>query len=226
MEQNYSCKFCNVRFHKESTLATHLCVKKRRFMDIESTGSRLGFMAFRKFYDLTTNSKKDKTIEEFINSPYYSDFVKFGHHLANLKPMHMEEFIEFAIRSGLKIKEWHRDEVFYYYIENFIKKEPPTSAVERSIIEIVGWCEKNACEFTQFFNTITANEFVHMLKMGKISPWILYLSSTGTVALAKFNEEHAEIIKDIIDPSFWVKKFKKQTEDVDHIREILGQSGI
>jgi hypothetical protein len=34
------------------------------------------------------------------------------------------------------------------------------------------------------------------------------------------------MIADIIDPGFWMKKFKKQDDDVDFIKDLLEQAGI
>jgi hypothetical protein len=226
MEQNYQCKFCGTKFHKESTLTTHMCVKKRRHMDLNSTGSRFGFRAFQRFFERTTNAKALKTTEDFINSPYYIDFVKFGNHLALLKPVHIERYIDFVIMSGAKLKDWSKDFVYELYVEDLVKKEPADSAVERSITEMSDWCEKNNVPFDKFFTSISANEAAYLIKTGKISPWVLYLASTGDQLMNKFNDDHAKMIGAIIDPGFWMKKFKKADEDVDYIRSVLEQANL
>lgn len=226
MEQNYTCKFCGTKFHKETTLSTHMCVKKRRHMDINTAGSRLGFRTFQRFFEKSTQSKTQKTIDDFINSPYYIDFVKFGNHLALIKPVHLEKFIDFVIMGGLKLKDWTRDDVYYLYVEDLVKKEPAISATDRTITEIMEWCDKNGVEFHLFFDTINPNEAAYLIKTGKISPWVLYLSSGGEKLLNKFNEDHAKIIGNVIDPGFWMKKFKKSDEDVDYIKSILEQGNL
>jgi len=226
MEQNYQCKFCETKFHKESTLATHMCVKKRRHMEIDTPGSRFGFRAFQRFYDFSMKTKKLKTTEDFINSQYYIEFVKFGHHLADLKPMYPDKFIDFVLIKGVKLKDWTKDDVYYIYIEELVKKEPAVSATERTITEIMNWSEKNGKPFNDFFNEVSANEAASMIKTGKISPWVLYLAGSGANLEAKFNEDHGKMIGDVIDPGFWMKKFKKADEDVEYIRSLLEQAGL
>lgn len=226
MEQNYVCKFCGAQFHREKTLSTHICTKKRRHMDADSTGPRLGFRVFQKFYELTSNSKNQKTLQEFIDSRYYIDFVKFGNHLALLKPIYMDEFVSYVIKNNFKLSDWSKDYVYFCYLQELLKTEPSSAAVERTISEIVDWCGKNSVEFREFFKKITPNEASHMIRFGKISPWVLYLSSTGSELISKFNEDHTKIIDVIIDPGFWMKKFKKNKEDVDFIRSILDGSGL
>lgn len=221
MEQNYECKFCNKKFHKEQTLTTHICVKKRRYMDKDTAGSRFGFRVYQRFYELSTKSKKPKTMDDFIDSPYYIDFVKFGNHLALLKPMFTDKFIDFVILGQVKLKDWCKDEIYYLYIDNFVKSEPAMSATERTILEMSEWCDKNGHPINEFFNQISPNEAAHMIMTGKISPWVIYLSDTGGNLTHKFNEDHARMVSSILDSGFWIKRFKKESDEVDHIKSVL-----
>jgi hypothetical protein len=203
-----------------------MCVKKRRHMEIDTAGSRLGFRTFQRFFERTTRSKTLKSTEEFINSPYYTEFVKFGHHLAALKPVHADKYIDFVIMAGLKLKDWTKDEVYDLYIIDLLKKEPAVGAVERSISEMADWATTNGTEFINFFKDVNSNEAAYMIKTGRISPWVLYLAASGDALMTRFNEDHAKIIGEIIDPGFWSKKFRNNEDDVDFIRNILDQSGL
>lgn len=195
-------------------------------MEINSTGARLGFRAFQRFYDLTVNSKKQKSTDEFINSAYYIDFVKFGNHLALLKPLHTEQYIDYVIMNGVKLKDWTKDFVYEFYIENLVKKEPASSATDRTITNIMEWCDLNNEEFSEFFSKVSTNEAAYLIKTGKISPWVLYLSASGGNLMDRFNDDHSRIIGAVIDPGEWKKKFKKNEEDVDFIRNLLEQARI
>lgn len=223
--QQFECKFCGTKFHKETTLGTHMCVKKRRSMEIDTPASRFGFRAYQRFYELSASSKKPKTVQEFIESPYYIEFVKFGHHLVALRPVYPEKFIEFVIRNSIKLKDWTKDYVYDVYIKDLIRKEPPEAAVERSITEIMEWTTTNNTSFNTFFTQISANEAAHLIRTGKISPWVLYLCETGGNLMERFNEDHAKIIGDIIEPGFWKKRFK-DNDDVEYISSVLDASGL
>lgn len=225
MIQAFDCKFCGKKFHKEGTLVTHMCVKKRRHMEADTIESRFGFRTFQRFYDITMSAKKPKTMAEFIDSPYYIDFVKFGNHLAILKPVYPEQFIDFVITNGIKLKDWSKDFVYDTYVEALVKKEPAVAATDRTISSIMEWSASNGTEFTGFFNDVSANEAANMIRTGKISPWVLYLCATGGTLMDRFNDDHAKVISGIIDPKFWMKKFKKD-DDVEYIRTLLEQVGL
>lgn len=225
MEQ-HECKYCKKKFHKIETISKHICVKKQRHLDINTAGSRFGLRAFQKFYELTTQSKKPKSIEEFINSPYYIDFAKFGNHLAALKPLYIDKYIEFVIMNGVKVKDWTKDYVYDTYVIDVIKKEPANSATDRSITEIIEWCDKNKILFSDFFFSISTNEAAYLIRTGRISPWVLYLAPTGEQLMNRFNEDHGKMIGGIIDAAYWMKVFKREPDDVEYIRTLLEQSGL
>lgn len=226
MQQPHTCKYCNKSFAKLATLNTHVCIKKRRHADINTAGSRFGLRTFQKFYELSMNSKKIKTPQEFIDSAYYIDFAKFGNYIATLKPVYPEQFIEFVIKNGIDLKNWTKDSTYEIYIENLTKTEPADSATDRSIIQIMEWCNKNNTSFDNFFADISTNEAAYLIKTGKISPWVLYLATSGEQLMTRFNEEHGKIIGVMIDPSIWTRKFKKLPADVEFIRSLLDQAGL
>jgi len=226
MKQEFQCKYCSVKFHKETTLIRHMCVKKQRYIDIDQQGSRFGLRAFQRFYEISTKSKKLKTVDEFIDSPFYIDFAKFGNHLSALKPIYIDKYIDFVILNSVKIKDWTKDFVYDLYIEDLVKKEPANSATERTITEIIGWCDKNNVSFDQFFSVINVNEATHLIKTGRISPWVLYLAGSGDLLMKRFNDDHANAIAPIIDAGFWMRKFKKDKDDVEYIRTLLSDAGL
>jgi len=225
MIQEFECKYCKNKFHKASTLSKHMCVKKRRHMEVDTPASRLGFRAFQRFYDITTNVKKQKTMHDFIDSPFYIDFVKFGNHLASLRPVYPDRFSDFVIKNSVKLKDWTKDFVYYTYVDNLVKSEPAEAATDRTITEIIAWTSQNNTIFTEFFYKVSPNEAAHMIKTGKISPWVLYLCNSGGELMDKFNDDHAKTIGSIIDPGFWMKKFKNNN-DVEYIKSILEQAGL
>jgi hypothetical protein len=220
------CKFCKKSFKSANTLSVHICVKKRRHMEADLPAARIGFRVFQRFFELTTNSKTAKTLTEFIDSSFYIDFVKFGHYLVDLKPINIEVFIDFVIKNGLKIKDWNKEFVYDQYIEDLVKKEPADHAVERSIISMAEWSESNGVPISEFFNKVSANEAAHLIRRGRISPWVLYLAQTADNLVSSFTADHAKMIGHLIDSSFWHKKFKKNADDVEFISDILISSGL
>jgi hypothetical protein len=226
MELNYKCEYCGKKFAKESTLVVHVCEQKRRHLSKNEKHVQMGLMTYQKFYDLTQKAKKPKTFEEFIASPYYTAFVKFGSFMVNTAPIYPERFIEYVIRSGVKLDHWCRDELYDQYISELIKIEPADGAIQRSINTMISWAEKNSANWEHYFAYVNLNRAVHDIKEGLISPWLILNTREGKNMLRRMNDEQLEIIGSVIDPLFWQKKFKTLPADLALVKDVIVEAKI
>jgi hypothetical protein len=64
------------------------------------------------------------------------------------------------------------------------------------------------------------------IKDGKISPWLVINSINGREMLKKFNDEQLTAVSTIMDLPFWMNKFKKQSADVELVKQIIKESNI
>lgn len=223
---NYTCVHCNKVYTKETTLVAHMCEQKRRALQQNEKRVQAGYMTYNRFYRLTQAAKKDKTYEEFCKSPYYNAFVKFGSFINNINPLYPDKFMDFVIKSGVKLDHWCRDELYETYVVEMVKVEPVDSAIRRSIQTMMEWADENNSNFAHYFNYVNLNRAVHHVNNGLISPWIIYNCKAGQKMLANFNDEQLDILGKHIDPVFWKNKFKNAQDDVTLVKEICKESGI
>ena len=108
IDRPYTCQYCQTSYTKEKTLAVHLCEQKRRHLQKDERRVQLGYMTFVRFYQISQKLDGTKTYEEFCKSPYYNAFVKFGSFVSNVKPMYPENYIDYVIKSGVKLDHWCR----------------------------------------------------------------------------------------------------------------------
>jgi hypothetical protein len=225
-DQPFNCVHCGKAFMKEKTLYAHMCENKRRAMQKDEKRVQAGYMAFNKFFRVRQGGKKDKTYEDFCKSPYYNAFVKFGSFINNVLPLYPEKFMDFVIKSDVKIDHWCRDELYDMYLFEMIKTEPVESAVQRSLQTMMEWGDVSGAQFNHYFNYVNLNKAVHDIRNGKISPWVLLNSKPGKELLNKFNDEQLDMIAPAFDLPFWLKKFKSVPADVLLVKEICTEAGI
>ena len=225
-DQPFNCVHCGKAFMKEKTLYAHMCENKRRAMQKDEKRVQAGYMAFNKFFRVRQGGKKDKTYEDFCKSPYYNAFVKFGSFINNVLPLYPEKFMDFVIKSDVKIDHWCRDELYDIYLFEVIKTEPVESAVQRSLQTMMEWGDVSGAQFNHYFNYVNLNKAVHDIRNGKISPWVLLNSKPGKELLNKFNDEQLDMIAPAFDLPFWLKKFKSVPADVLLVKEICTEAGI
>lgn len=211
---------------KEGTLMVHICEQKRRALAKSEKHVVVGYDAFNKFFKMSQNAKGDKTYEEFCKSPYYNAFVKFGSFVANVNPLYPDQFIHFVITSGVKLDHWCRDELYDKYVVDLIRKERVETALERSINHMIEWGEANNAAWNHYFHYVSLSRATYDIKDGKISPWVILNSKSGKEMLRKFDDSQLNAISSIIDPPFWVSKFKKLTADVELAKQVVKESNL
>jgi hypothetical protein len=226
LDQDAKCKFCGKGFMKESTLAAHLCEPKRRFQQKDEIGVRIGFNAWLKFYELTQGSAKTKTYEGFSESSYYKAFVKFGRHLHSIRAINPTAYTEWVIKNNKKLDHWTKDQLYQEYLFSYLRREQPQDALERGVVEMQDWATEHKSVVTHFFLYASASRICSMVGHGRISPWLIYCSDSGTACLSRMNEEQIAMIWNWIDPDFWKKKLHDYAPDAEWCRHILKEVGF
>lgn len=226
MQLSYKCEYCGKEFVKEKTLAVHVCEQKRRHMSKGEKHVQAGLLTFQKFYEFTSNGKTQKNFDEFASSPYYTAFVKFGSFLINTAPIYPEMFIEYVIKSGVKLDHWCRDELYDSYISELIKKEPADGAIQRTIKTMMEWADANSAPWEHYFQYVNLNRATHDIKEGLVSPWILLNTKSGKDMLQRMNDEQLEIVGPVVDPQFWMRRFKALPADVELVKDVIKEAKI
>jgi len=222
----YACQYCNTKFQKEKTLAVHLCEQKRRALAKTEKHVVLGYDAYNRFYRKTQNSRQDKTYDEFAKSAYYNAFVKFGSFVSNVNPLYPDRFIDYVVTSGVKLDHWCRDELYEKYVLDLIKTETVETALQRSINHMMSWADANNAQWNHYFNYVSLSRASFDIRDGKISPWVLLNCASGKKMLSNFNDEQLASIGNIIDPQFWMRRFKQHPADLEFVRQVIRESNI
>ena len=222
----YVCEYCGTGYTREKTLAVHMCEKKRRVLQKDEKRVRFGFYAFQRFYKLSAGTKKEKTYEDFCNSPYYNAFVKFGSFINNVRPLYPERYIDHVVTSRVKLDHWCREEMYEKYANELIRKEGVETALERSIQTMVDWAKEKEAAYNHYFLYVSTNRMTWDIKDGKISPWLVLNCLNGKQALSKLNDEQLSMLGSVLDPSHWALRFKRQPKDVELAKQIVKSAGI
>jgi hypothetical protein len=226
MAESYTCQYCGHKFTKEKTLAVHVCEQKRRALAKTDRHVVLGFDTYNRFYRTTQNAKHDKTYEEFAKSPYYNAFIKFGSFVSNVNPLYPDRFIDYVVRSGVKLDHWCREDLYDKYVIDLIKKEQSEVALERSIKCMMEWADKNDSAWNHYFRYASLSRATYDIKDGKISPWLVLNCGSGKEMLKKFNDEQLNAIGSVMDVQFWLAKFKRLPADVELVREVVKEYSL
>jgi hypothetical protein len=224
-ETKYSCEFCNRSFIKESTIISHVCEYKQRWLNKDLQGNRLGFQAWLQFYKKHTASKKQKTYQEFIKNAYYIAFVKFGNYCININALNISRYVDWLLKNQIKIDTWCSDTIYSRYLCEYLRNEDPLDAIARSIETTIEKAKEENILSKDYIRYGNANKICYSVTTGKISPWLLYQSVSGTNFLDKLHEDQVKMIIDYINPEQWALKFRKDPDATTQVKQLLDQAG-
>jgi len=224
-KQQYGCDFCGRNFVRESTIASHLCEYKQRWMNKDLQGNRIGFQAWLQFYKKNSTSKKKRTYEEFIKSAYYVAFVKFGTYCTDTNALNVSRYVDWLCKNQIRLDSWYSDKNYTKFLIEYLREEDPLDAIARSIEFTISIVENQGVLSKDCLRYINKNKICHAITIGKISPWLLYQSDSGTKFLDDLDATQVKMIIDYINPEQWAIKFKRNPDKVKEIKDLLNAAG-
>lgn len=224
-ETNFSCDFCNKSFARESTIAKHMCEKKRRWNEQDLPGNRIAFQSWLKFYAKNTANTKKRSYLDFIHSSYYLGFVKFGHYCVDIKCINVNRFVDWLLKNNKHLDKWASDTFYTEFIIDYERTEDPLDALARSIETTSEIAKEYGVPTHDCLRYVNRNKLCQEITAGRISPWMLYHSASGIQLIEDLDETQQKIILDYIDPEKWAIRFKRYTDSVTQVKDLLKQGG-
>jgi len=228
-ESKNTCKYCDKSFLKLSTLSVHLCEPKRRWQQESETGVQLGLRAYLRFYETTQGSARLKSYADFVASPYYNAFVKFGRYCQDIRCINFVNYLDWLLKNNKKIDHWCSDGLYTEWLPDYVKREAVSDALERALREMESYAESNTDlkgGFGDYFRYGNSNRICFHISTGRISPWVVFNCATGVEFLDSVTEEQIGMILPMIDPDSWQRRFREYLADVEWVRDILAKAGL
>jgi hypothetical protein len=225
VDTKYQCQYCKQQFSRETTLASHLCEPKRRHQERNEKGVQLGLQAYLKFYEYSQGSARLKTWDNFVESPYYRAFVKFGRYCQSIRAINPVRFMDWLLKHNKKIDRWCSDQLYTEYLIEYLKYESVEDALTRTLLTAIAWGDETGCPDRDFLRHGNINRICHQITVGKISAWALYNCSVGQEFLDRLPAEQLPVIWNYIDADQWHNLFRGRPGDQQYVRDILKKAG-
>jgi len=224
-KSKFGCEFCGRTFLRESTVLKHICEYKHRWLEKDRLGNRLGFQAWLQFYKKNSASKKQRTYEEFIKSAYFTAFVKFGNHCVEINALNVSRFADWLVKNQIKIDTWCSDTNYNKYLIEYLRTEDALDAIHRSVEATIELATEEGIHSKDYLRYGNRYKICYAITTGKISPWMLFQSTSGVEFMDKLDSTQVKMIIDYIDPEKWALKFHRESESVRQVKEILTIAG-
>lgn len=220
-ETLFKCDHCGRAFRQESTLAVHVCEQKRRRQEQHTPAVRLAFHGFLEFYRIAQGTSRLKTPEDFIASPYYRAFVKWGHYCVNTRVIDPESFLKWLLDHNHRIDHWASDRRYEAYLLDHTRRESAELALARALETALDWSERTGNPDRDYLRYGNANAICHDITAGRVTAWVLYNCDSGQEFLASLTGEQIDMIWPWIDSDHWDQQFARFPADRAWISELL-----
>jgi hypothetical protein len=129
------------------------------------------------------------------------------------------------LKNQIKIDSWCSDTNYTKFLIEYLKTEDPLDAIARSIEATMTISKDSGIETKDCLRYANRNKLAYAVTTGKISPWMLYQSESGVKFLEELDESQQKMIIDYINPEQWAIKFRRNTEMVTQVKELLNAAG-
>jgi len=221
----FTCEYCKKTFARETSIAVHMCEPKRRRLNKDEPGVRMGFQAYIRFYETMQGSARNKTHDDFCESAYYRAFVKFGHYCVNTRVVAPDRFMTWLLKEQKKIDHWCSDRVYTEYLMQYLLVEAVNDALARAIEYSMRWSEETGNPSHDWLRYGNTHALCYAVTAGRVSPWVIYNSESGQKFLSELLAQQVAIVWPYIDSDAWQKKFHDYPADQEYAKEILKQAG-
>lgn len=224
-EIKFQCEFCEKEFAREKTMGTHMCETKRRWDARQSKANIIGYQSWLDFYKSNTASKKKREYLDFIKSAYYTAFVKFGHYCVDAGVLNASKFGMYLTKNKVPIDKWASDKQYTNFLVIHLRDEDPLDAIARSIETTITLAEQDKILTKDVFRYGNKNRICYAITKGKISPWMLYQSTSGVSFMSELDETQIKMILEYIQPEVWAAKFKRNVDIINQVKNLLTMGG-
>jgi uroporphyrinogen-III decarboxylase len=88
------------------------------------------------------------------------------------------------------------------------------------------WASTSNSSRDHYFKYVSVNRATYDIKDGKVSPWLVLNCGSGKDLLNKLDDIQLNSISAMINPEVWIKKFKKQKDDLQLVKDVVKESGL
>lgn len=221
---NYSCEFCGQRFVTESRFMKHECKEMKRHKILKDPIGQSAWLYYQKW--MQAYNRRAPNANAFVNSRYFSSFVKFAEFVKRAKIVDVTFFIELMKSKDISPTIWTNDQVLGLYLEQFNKRTDHERHVEITIDTLFTYADDHNIDVSDFFDHVEPYKLFEMIGNKSVSPWIILNSTKFVKYFNNLNADQKIVLESLIRPTFWAERFKKQPDLVSKMKEYVKELNI
>lgn len=220
----YVCRSCHKNFVRERAYMDHECTRMKKEKELKSVNGQTAWYYYQKW--MMEKKRMPPSAEAFMDSKLFRTFMNFTAFVKKTNLPLPNKFIWFMVKKEYPPTMWMTDEVYSQYLSFIDLKMPPVEQAKSSINTILDYADALDIDPSEVFNNLNPNELIHLVRIRKLSPWLLIFSGQFKKLFASFNEEQQSILETLIKPETWDDKMSKNKVEIETIKKYVMELGI
>jgi hypothetical protein len=164
-------------------------------------------------------------IDTFTTSRMYNSFLKFTMYSQKLN-ITSSVFIKLMVDLDIESVIWCRDNTYSIYLEHYDKFHDPGEQVVNTLEFLKVLAEKENVVINQIFNHLGFMRFLEYVRLRKISPWVIFNSTSCTNFFKNLDQEDLGVLSGILNFKVWADRLGKNKDDCLLLQELIGEYGL
>lgn len=207
----FKCQWCNAGYKYERAFMNHKCQAR---IKEERLRTPIGQMAYFN-YNLWMKYRKfgEQSPEAFKNSRYFNTICMFAEH-AKLLKIDLEIYIRVMVKNELDPTMWRTVEAHQLYKKFQTTVDGAVDGAVACFKFLSTESEKAEQSPADFVTNMDASAFLHYVRCGLLSPWVIFRSQVFKNKVATFSQDETKAFDKIIDVEMWQDLFKKTDKEI------------
>ena len=220
----HQCKWCHRTFIRETAYMDHECKQMKREKELKSPDGQAAWQYYHNW--MRQKKRVAPNAAAFMDSKLFRTFINFAQFVKKVQLPLPDKFIWLMIKKDYPPTMWMRDDVYALYLEFIDNKMPPIDQAKQSIKTLFDFADAYDVDLENIFEVINPNELIHLIRIRKLSPWLLLFSQKFREFFAGMSEEQQVIVETFIKPEVWAEKRVEHKADIEIIKGYIGELGI
>lgn len=209
----FVCKYCNKVYKQEPAFNNHTCKQMVRHAIHGTIEGQIAFALYEKWTLRRHGTKVE--LDLFKISRHYKPLLKFAKYFKNIKGLiDLDDFINLMVQLDMPPMHWNNEKVLSYYFTELDNLQP-IEKIQICINSLIKLSGVYNCDVKDVFNDLEFDTLVSMLRMHRLTPWVLLNSKKFINWIAELPWEQQYLMDNVIDVDKWKAKFKEDGKSLE-----------
>jgi hypothetical protein len=202
----------------------HVCPVRERQAQLRSPLGQAAYMFYAKWMHASKRAIPEQST--FMTSKFYESFIRFAKFNKSVQLPSTELYVKVMMLKDIPPNLWTDDRAYSIYLEHMEFHVDPKLSIIMTSETLEKLSKEHECELKDVFKRSNKNDVIQLIRERKLSPWILLRSPTFITFLGTLSREQLGILENLIDSTFWKKKFKDDPKTTKFVNLCVQEMGL